>query len=92
MKFVVLCPTREIAREELEKRGLDMRDRRLIVVTERRTEGLLGMPRGMNGVAYMNDPAALPRDVVNAAAARDVRLIRFDDLPAALANMGRNEQ
>lgn len=92
MKIVVLCPTREIAREELEKRGLDLRDRRLIVVTERRTDKLRGVARGMTGVAYMNDPGALPRDVIEAATARDVRLIRFDDLPAALASMGSNER
>lgn len=91
MKIVVLAPTRALARDELEKRGFGLQDRRFVIVTERRTEGLLGMPRGMTGVAYMNDPGGLPRDVVAAAAARDVHLIRFEDLPAAVASMGGNK-
>lgn len=87
MKIVFLAPTRRLAREALESIGLDIADRRLIVVTEGRADGLLQCERGMTCAIFRDMPDGLPKDVVNAAAARDLRSIRFADLPSALASM-----
>ena len=71
----------------LQRLGITSIDKRVRVCTE--AHHLIGWGKGCAGAVVDDNLDALPSAMKSVCADRDVRLIRFDSLPTALAGMGR---
>lgn len=83
--IIILTASTGRAWAALNAVGISYQDARLTIVQE--VHQLEGWPRDAPAVCLDDDPARLPRDLQSAAARVSLRLIRWADLPAALAGL-----
>lgn len=86
--LLILAPSTRDAWVALQRLGISHIDRRIRICT--RPEQLRGWGRSAVGAVVGDDIDSLSPDMKAMCADRDVRLIKFDTLPTALAGMARH--